>query len=93
MTFVVRLSEKLAAFAPQLTLDFISQVCVELDKCNVYQKAVRLQYMNPWIKNLTKFCSPTSKLYEVSGARLRDCVRGFIDLTVRDPEACLSFLE
>ena len=88
VTFVVNLSEKLSTFAPHLTLDFITQICLELDKGSVSQKATRLQYMNPWIKNLTKFCNPTSKLYELSGARLRDCIRGFIDLTVRDTDVC-----
>ena len=51
-TYITQLSEKLALFAPQLTLDFISQVCLELDKSVVQQKAISLQYMNPWIKNL-----------------------------------------
>lgn len=89
VTFVTQLSEKLAIFAPELSLDFVSQVCVELDKATVQQKAFCLQYMNPWIKNMNKFCNPSSKLYELSTARLRDCIRLLIDLTVRDSEVCI----
>ncbi|KAI5118442.1 hypothetical protein M0805_000576 [Coniferiporia weirii] len=84
----LQISEKLAAFAPELTIDFISQVCLELDKSAGTQKAMCFRYMNPWIKNLNMFCDPTNKLFDFPGARLRDCVRLLLDLTVRDPEAC-----
>ena len=89
MVIIMHLSEKLATFAPELTLDFLSQVCLELDKTSVPQRAISLRYINPWIKNLNKFCDPTSDLYELSGARMRDCVRLLLDLTVRDPEVSL----
>lgn len=89
MTAVTQLSEKLATFAPELTLDFISQVCLELVKSSVLRKAICLQYMNPWIKNLNKFCDPTDKLYELSGARLRDCIKNLIEVTVQDRDVGL----
>ena len=89
MTAVTQLSEKLATFAPELTLDFISQVCLELVKSSVLRKAICLQYMNPWIKNLNKFCDPTDKLYELSGARLRDCIKNLIEVTVHDRDVGL----
>lgn len=92
MTTITQLSEKLAAFAPELTLDFISQVCVELVKATVLQKAICLQYMNPWVKNLNKFCDPTDKLYELSGARLRDCIKNLIEVTVQDKDVCVDIL-
>ena len=79
-----QISEKLSAFAPELTLDFVSQICLELEKAPGWQKAACFQYMIPWIKNLNFFCDPTHKLYELSGARLRDCIRLLLDLTVRD---------
>ncbi|KAH8118768.1 hypothetical protein DFH11DRAFT_1839273 [Phellopilus nigrolimitatus] len=88
MVVVTQLSEKLSVFAPELTLDFISQVCLELDKAASTQKGICLIYLNPWIKNFNKFCDPTNKLYELSGARLRDCIRLLLDLTVRDVEVC-----
>lgn len=88
MALVLTLSEKLSAFAPELTLDFISQVVLELDKATTSQKALCIGYSVPWVRNLSRFCDPISDLYEVSGARLRDCVRLLLDLTVRDSEVC-----
>lgn len=87
---IFQLSERLALFAPELTLDFLSQACLELEKSNVPQKAICLRYITPWIRNLNKFCDPTSDLYELSGARMRDCVRLLLDMTVRDPEVNYS---
>ena len=81
------MSAKIADFAPELTLDFIYQVCIELERpAATVIKGYCGRYMNPWIKNLSKFCDPTNKLYELSGARLRDCIRMLLDLTVRDAE-------
>jgi neurofibromin 1 len=85
-TFVIGLSDRLASFAPKLTLDFISVISASMDKATAAQRITCLQYMSPWVKNLAKFCNPTSSLYEHSGARLRDCIRSLIDLTISDLE-------
>jgi neurofibromin 1 len=87
------LSERLAEFAPELTLDFISEASAGMEK--VGEKGEKasaalqincLQYMSPWIKNLAHFPNPTSPQYEHSGARLRDCIRVLSDLTVSNTE-------
>ncbi|KAG1876130.1 hypothetical protein C8R48DRAFT_830907 [Suillus tomentosus] len=85
-TFVIGLSDRLAGFALKLTLDFISVISAGMDKATAAQRITCLQYMSPWVKNLAKFCNPTSSLYEHSGARLRDCIRSLIDLTISDLE-------
>ncbi|KAJ3987640.1 hypothetical protein F5890DRAFT_1563214 [Lentinula detonsa] len=90
--FVIDLSTRLARFAPQLTLDFISEVVASMtasdrDKSmQVLQRINCLRYMSPWIKNLELFANPTSPLFERSGARLRDCIRVLTDLSVNLPE-------
>ncbi|KAH7916805.1 hypothetical protein BJ138DRAFT_1121610 [Hygrophoropsis aurantiaca] len=84
--FVVGLSDRLAKFAPKLTLDFMSVISAGMDKASAAQRINCLQYMSPWVKNLAMFCNPSNTLYEHSGARLRDCVRALIDLTVSDLE-------
>jgi neurofibromin 1 len=76
-TFVVQLSERLAEFAPELTLDFMSEVSTamaSMDRSAVAQRINSLRYMSPWVKNLVHFPNPTSPLYERSGAGLRDCI-------------------
>lgn len=89
--FVVQLSEKIAAFAPQLTLDFIPEVGAAMNSMDkIAQRISCIQYLSPWIKNLTLFSNPTSKQYERSGARLRDCVRNLADLAVNYPDVRFS---
>ncbi|KAG1752509.1 uncharacterized protein EDB91DRAFT_1102988 [Suillus paluster] len=85
-TFAIGLSDRLAGFVPKLTLDFISVISAGMDKANAAQRITCLQYMSPWVKNLAQFCIPTNSLYEHSGARLRDCIRSLIDLTISDLE-------
>ncbi|KDR84288.1 hypothetical protein GALMADRAFT_87191 [Galerina marginata CBS 339.88] len=89
VAFVANLSEKLAEFAPQLTLDFIHEVSAamtSMDKNSVSQRIGCLQYMSPWIQNLSHFANSTHTLYERSGARLRDCIRTLSDLSLAFPE-------
>lgn len=85
-TFVVQLSDRLADFAPRLTLDFITEVTSGMSKAAPAQRIHCLQYLCPWIRNLAKFCDPASHLYEHSGARLRDAIRLLVDLTIADHE-------
>ncbi|TDL29911.1 hypothetical protein BD410DRAFT_780416, partial [Rickenella mellea] len=89
-TSVVLLSERLAAFMPKLTLDFLSEACLSLESNPVSQRINSLHYISPWIRNLGYFCDPASKYYEHSGAKLRDCVRLLIDITMRDQQAYSS---
>ncbi|KAK0207040.1 hypothetical protein DFS33DRAFT_1318594 [Desarmillaria ectypa] len=89
--FVVQLSERIAEFAPRLTLDFISEVSATMTMDtksgnHVGQSIACLYYLSPWIKNLTHFSNPTSTLHERSGARLRDCIRGLVDIALTYPE-------
>lgn len=92
ISFVSRLSERLAEFAPQLTLDFIHEVSAAMtgmDKACMAQRITCLQYMSPWIQNLSHFANATHPLYERSGARLRDCIRTLADFSLAFPEVCL----
>ncbi|PPR04649.1 hypothetical protein CVT24_011867 [Panaeolus cyanescens] len=85
VAFVSHLSEKLADYAPQLTLDFIHEVSAamtSMDKSAIAQRISCLQYMGPWIQNLSHFANPTHSLFERSGARLRDCIRTLADLSI-----------
>ncbi|KAK0461601.1 uncharacterized protein EV420DRAFT_1526161 [Desarmillaria tabescens] len=78
-------------FAPRLTLDFISEVSATMTMDtrsgnHVGQSIACLYYLSPWIKNLTHFSNPTSNLHERSGSRLRDCVRGLVDIALTHPD-------
>ncbi|EJD36584.1 hypothetical protein AURDEDRAFT_117057 [Auricularia subglabra TFB-10046 SS5] len=79
-------SETLARFAPQLTLDFLFEFCIAFDKLTTGQKAVSMQFVAPWLRNLNMFVNPRDSLFESAGSKLRDCLRFLIDLTVKDQE-------
>lgn len=89
--FVTQLSEKLALFAPHLTLDFINEVAAGMDKTSVSQRINCLQYMGPWVKNLSLFVDPANRLFEHSATKFRDCIRVLIDLTLADHEVITKF--
>jgi hypothetical protein len=78
------LSDKIATAVPHLTLDFISEVCGTIDKADHTLRLHCISYMAPWLKNLPYFVDPTSTCYDHSGAKLRDCIRSLIDLTLSD---------
>jgi len=88
MVFVINLSGRIAQFAPQLTLDFISEVSTAIAtmETKTNQRINCLRYMSPWIKNLDLFANPLTTYYDRSGARLRDCIRVLSDLAVSAPE-------
>jgi hypothetical protein len=74
LTFVLDLSEKLAEFAPQLTLDFIYKVSAAMSSVGsaaISRRISCLQYMRPWIHNLSHFANATHPLYERTGSITR----------------------
>jgi hypothetical protein len=77
-------SERMAAFAPHLTLDFIIELRLGFNNALTNQKMACLSYLPPWVRNLSRFATPGDALYEQSGAKLRDAVRSLCDLTLRD---------
>ena len=84
--FLVSLSERIASLVPHLTLDFVSEVCSTLSKSDTTLKLHCLSYMSPWLKNLSIFAEPTNASFDHSGAKLRDCIRLLIELTIADPQ-------
>ncbi|KAF7352222.1 hypothetical protein MVEN_01185600 [Mycena venus] len=89
LSFINQLSAALAEFVPQLTLDFVSEISAAMtgmEKTAISQRISCCQYMSPWIKNLVLFVTPTSSLYERSGARVRDAIRVLCDMSTSQPE-------
>lgn len=91
--FVFQLSGRLADFAPELTLDFISEVSAAMAGLPDDSRRIGcIYYMSPWIKNLCVFSNATSPHFERSGSRLRDCIRTISELSVNYPTVC-TFLD
>lgn len=90
--FVISLSEKLAEFSPQLTLDFIPEVSAAMSGMEkTSQRISCIHYLSPWIRNLALFSTASSPALERSAARLRDCIRVLSELSVTYPEVCYMF--
>lgn len=100
-TFVAQLSERLAGHAPQLTLDFFTEVANGMEKLrdhkktsedpHISQRVYCLKYLSPWIKNLAHLCNPTSPYHEPSSTRLRDSIVLLVDMTIADQELDIDF--
>ncbi|KAI0306901.1 hypothetical protein B0F90DRAFT_1915023 [Multifurca ochricompacta] len=88
--FLVSLSDRIASLVPHLTLDFVSEVCSTLSKSDPILKLHCLSYMNPWLKNLSIFAEPTNTSFDHSGAKLRDCIRLLIELSIADPQLLMT---
>ncbi|KAF8506037.1 hypothetical protein F5888DRAFT_1937943 [Russula emetica] len=88
--FLVSLSDRIASLVPHLTLDFVSEVCSTLSKSDTTLKLHCLSYMSPWLKNLSIFAEPTNASFDHSGAKLRDCIRLLIELTIADPQLLMT---
>lgn len=86
LAYIVNFSDRVATFAPQITLDFILEWSVGFSSATPLQKITCLQYVSPWIRNLGAFVEPTSTVFDESGAKVRDCIHVFVDLTMQDPE-------
>ncbi|KAH9927288.1 uncharacterized protein B0H18DRAFT_1161603 [Fomitopsis serialis] len=84
--FLVQLSEGLATFAPHLTLDFVTEISTSMGRESIPDRILCIQYMAPWLRNLAYFMDPTSKHYDPSTTKFRDCVRVLVDLTMADNE-------
>lgn len=93
--FRCHLNERISQFAPQLTLDFISETCAVMNTmdavlANAYALP-SLQCLSPWIKNIGLFLDPTSGLHERSASRMRDCIRVLSDISTSFPDVRILF--
>jgi len=54
--FIKAISEKLAANEPHLTLEFLEECIQGFAASSIELKHLCLEYMTPWLPNLTRFC-------------------------------------
>ncbi|CAI2172941.1 5991_t:CDS:10 [Funneliformis geosporum] len=84
-SFVVGLSERLANSVPQLTPDFLCEFFVGFNKSSTPLKHLCLQYMAPWLFNLTQFTrSGADSQRNIN--KTREIIRNLIELTTKETE-------
>jgi neurofibromin 1 len=84
------MNDRLAAHAPELTLDYLTEVLTAAKHTSEYQRISSVQYLIPWVKNLAFFANPLSDHFDQSGSRIRDVLRLLIDFTAEHVNVCYS---
>lgn len=86
--FICRISHTLSKTASHLTYEFLKESIAGISKINTEQKYLCLEYIIPWISNVTHLesgatetQSPNSKIFEI--------LKSLIDLTVREKQVIL----
>ncbi|RUS29150.1 hypothetical protein BC938DRAFT_480989 [Jimgerdemannia flammicorona] len=90
-SFVIGISDKLASTEPSLTLEFLTEVFVGFNKSSTQLKHLCLEYMAPWLSNLSVFAKNQPDDKHQSLGKTKEIIRLLIDLTVNQPEVRASY--
>jgi neurofibromin 1 len=80
--FIVDISEKIAQNQPNLTLEFLSECFIGFQKSNEPLRYLCLDYMIPWLPNLSNFCHNSGGENDPETVKTKEVLRNLIDLTV-----------
>ncbi|XP_063853822.1 neurofibromin-like isoform X3 [Scylla paramamosain] len=81
--FIKSVSEKLAVNEPHLTLEFLEECIQGFRASSIELKHLCLEYMTPWLPNLTRFCSHPDDKKRAKVAMILDKL---ITLTIEEVE-------
>ncbi|CAL1527010.1 unnamed protein product, partial [Lymnaea stagnalis] len=59
--FIKSISEKLSSKEPHLTLEFLEECIQGFGNSNIEMKHLCLEYITPWLPNLTRFCKQSDE--------------------------------
>ncbi|KAL3318538.1 hypothetical protein Ciccas_002793 [Cichlidogyrus casuarinus] len=80
--FIADISKRLANLEPHLTLEFLDECIQGFSVSSIEMKHLCLEYMTPWLRNLTRFCRSD----EVRKQRLNMILDKLITLTVEEEQ-------
>ncbi|XP_071790650.1 neurofibromin-like isoform X1 [Asterias amurensis] len=81
--FIVSISQTLAANEPHLTLEFLEECITGFSKISIELKHLCLEYMTPWLPNLTRFCKRSD---EVKRYKLSVVLDKLINMTIDEKQ-------
>lgn len=81
--FIKQISEKLAINASHLTLEFLEECIQGFRASNIELKHLCLEYMTPWLPNLTRFCKHSD---DNKRQRVATILDKLITLTIEEVE-------
>ena len=88
--FIVNISEKIAQNQQSLTLEFLSECFIGFQKSSEPLRYLCLDYMMPWLPNLSKFCQNSSVENDKDTLKTKEVLRNLIDLTVARTDVSCS---
>lgn len=89
--FIVNISEKIAQNQQSLTLEFLSECFIGFQKSNEPLRYLCLDYMMPWLLNLSKFCQNSGVDNNQDTIKTKEVLRNLIDLTVARTDVSHTF--
>ncbi|CAG0893417.1 unnamed protein product, partial [Cyprideis torosa] len=84
--FIKSVSETLARNEPHLTLEFLEECIQGFRASTIELKHLCLEYMTPWLKNLTRFCKSSDKQDDVKRQKVGMILDKLITLTIEEEE-------
>ncbi|XP_037071704.1 neurofibromin-like [Pollicipes pollicipes] len=89
--FIKSVSEKLAQNEPHLTLEFLNECIQGFRQSSIEHKHLCLEYMTPWLPNLTKFCKTSEdgtkrQLEDTKRQKVALILDRLITLTIEEEE-------
>jgi hypothetical protein len=85
-SFIVKISERLAATEPRLTLEFLKECFVGFEKSNTESKHLCLEYIAPWLSNLAVIrCLDNTDVIDVK-KQTKEIIKKLMDLTAKEKE-------
>lgn len=91
MSFVVKVSERLAATEPQLTHEFLNEFFVGWDKTLPQQRPLNVLYMVPWIVNLRTHVLSLDGDGDRGKEKLTAIARKLVELALQEPRFSTIF--
>jgi len=93
--FIITISEKLAKNHPNLTLEFLLE-CLQglsMSKATSALKHLCLDYMRPWLPNLTKYCRLSTENDSAEKvAKTKQLVESLIEFTIHETQITTTIL-
>lgn len=89
--FIVSISESLAKSEIHLTLEFLNEAFVGFTKANESMRQLCLDYMAPWLRNLSGFARYSADDHKKNVSKTKDILRLFVDMTVRRKDVTTYF--
>ncbi|KAJ3124569.1 Ras GTPase activating protein ira2 [Physocladia obscura] len=86
LSYVKIISQQLASSEKHLTIEFLIEFLIGFSKSNIDQKIFGLEYLDPWLRNLSDFIKQDGKQDESMQLKLKSLIKLFAEATIKESE-------